>query len=574
MSIATEALYLPRALKPRVRRHRTADLMIEALVRADIDTVFGIPGGTIATLHDALLDRPEIRVITTRHEGAAMFAAAGYARATGKPGIVIVTSGPGALNCMTGLASAYCDGTPVIVLAGEVPRRLHGRRALQEGSAHHLNIVGVASPITKMALEVTDPNAAQATLKRALSTACSGRPGPVLLTLPLDVTMAEVRRAGIAGEVTVDYRTDRSLLANVARTLTESRRPAILAGSGVRWGRGPERLQELAERLQAPVMTTPKAKGVFPESHPLALGVFGHGGHPSTREYLEKGVDVLLAVATGLSDPATDGWSDLLKPSDHLIQIDAEALQMGHVYPVSVGIVGRADEVMAGISAELRPQTRGLRCFGVKRFADPKAVPVGEEGRISPPRALWELQQVMPRDTLYTCDIGQHLIFATHYLHIDDPDGFTIMTGLASMGSGIATSLGIKLGRPERPVVSICGDGCLAMSMGELSTFARERVPVLLAVLNDRRYGMVELGHESVYGRRPSYPTDEIQIDRVVRSCGIDAVVVEGPGQILNLDLPGRLAKGPLVLDIRIDRTVRMPSSKRDEQLKQAHFSD
>lgn len=570
MSTATEHVYLPRILKPRSRPQRTADLLIEALVRADVDTVFGIPGGTIATLHDALLDRPEIRVVTTRHEGAAMFAAAGYARATGKPGVVLVTSGPGALNCMTGLASAYCDGTPIIVLAGEVPRRLHGRRALQEGSAHHLNIVGVASPITKLALQVPDPHAAQGMLKRAVATACSGRPGPVLLTLPLDVTMAEVYRSGIAGDVSLSYRIEPELIANVARTLEGSERPVILAGSGVRWGGGPTRLRKLAERLQAPVMTTPKAKGVFPESHPLSLGVFGHGGHPSTREYLEGGIDVLLAVATGLSDPATDGWSKLLQPTEHFVQIDADALQMGHAYPVSIGLVGRADEVMAQITGELRGLKRSPRAFGIRRHADAEAIEVGEEGLITPPRALWELQQSMPYDTLYSCDIGEHLLFSTHYLHIDDPDGFTVMTGLASMGSGLSAALGIKLGRPERPVAAICGDGCFAMAMSELSTFARERASVLIVVLNDHRYGMVELGNEAIYGRTPSYDTDELHITRIARSFGIDAELIERPGQILSLDLPARLARGPVVLDVHIDRTVRLPKSKRFEQLKRA----
>jgi acetolactate synthase-1/2/3 large subunit len=310
-------------------------------------------------------------------------------------------------------------------------------------------------------------------------------------------------------------------------------------------------------------MTTPKGKGIFPESHPLSLGVFGHGGHPSSAEYLEGGVDVLLAVGTGLSDPATDGWSPLLNPSEHFIQIDTDALQMGRNYPVSVGLVGRADSVLEQIRAHLTTAPRLASSYGVRRYTDPATE---TSPRITPARAIWELQQILPEDTVYTCDIGEHLLFSTHYLKIDQPDGFVVMTGLASMGTGIAGALGIKLAQRERPVAAIVGDGCFAMSVGDLATAAREKVPMVIAVLNDGRYGMVELGNLSIYGRTPPYPTCEIDVKAFAQSVGAEAVVIEKPGDILGLSLEGRV--GPLVLDVRVDPEARMPNkNKRFEEL-------
>lgn len=552
---------LPR-LARRVVPQRTADIMLDALARSGVEVIFGVPGGAIVAFNDGLLDRDDIRCVTTRHEAGAMFAALGYAAATGKPAAVLVTSGPGVLNCLPGIASAHCDSLPVIVLAGEVPRSQFGKGALQEGSANHLNVVAMSKPVTKLSTELTDPCAAPAVLRRAVTTAVSGRPGPVLLSMPLDVTTAVINRPGVASNVRISSHIERGVVQKVAGTLLSAERAVIYAGSGSRWGQGPARLRELAESLQVPVMTTPKAKGVFPETHPLSLGVFGHGGHVTATEYLREGVDVLLAVGCGFSDPATNGWSPLLIPRDHMIQIDTDALRIGRNYPVSLGLVGAAEEVLEQIIDELPPLSREHRDFGPHRHTDPELAALGDEGKITPQRALWELQEAMPRDTLYSSDIGEHLLFATHYLEIDDPRGFVAMTGLASMGSGLPGALGMKLGRPNNPVVSIVGDGCFAMSLGDLATAVRENVPIVVAVLNDARYGMVELGHMAIYGRTPPYPVTELDIAGIARSMGADAQIITSPSQILEGNIADRAALRPLVLDIRIDRSVRMPKER------------
>lgn len=571
MTTATEDLGsvdLEPLVSQRVADVRVADVLVDVLSKAGVRAIFGIPGGAIAPINDALLDRPEIRTVTSRHESGAVFAACGHARATERIGVVTVTSGPGVLNTMTGLASAQCDGIPLLVLAGEVPRTAFGRGALQEGSANHLNIINMAKHVTKFAVEVTSPDVAPAMLQRAITTANSGRKGPVLVTLPLDVTAAMINRPIISADVQTSAPIDQLLIEKVAGILESARRAVIFAGSGTRWGQGAARLLELSEKLQIPVMTTPKAKGVFPESHPLSLGVFGHGGHPSTAKYLGRGIDVVLAVGTSLGDPATDGWSSLLNPTEHFIQIDAEALYVGRNYAVSVGLIGTAENVLERIRTSVRTRPPSTRRFGVRKHSDPRLVSQEADRPISPPRALWEVQQILPKDTLFTCDIGEHLLFATHYLEINDPQGFGIMTGLASMGSSIGSALGTKLAKPERPVAAICGDGCFAMALGDLGTAVREKLPLVVVVLNDRRYGMVELGHAAIYGRSPDYSCTELRIEELARGVGADVVVAERPGDLLALDVTN--LSRPLVIEVRIDPNVRMPTSKRTRDLGKA----
>ena len=551
---------------------RTADVIVDVLVEAGVEVVFGLPGGAIAPVHDALMDHPGIRVVTTRHESGAMFAAAGYARMTGKLGVVLVTSGPGVLNAVTGLASAHCDGMPVLLLAGEVPRGVFGKGALQEGSAHHLDIVGLCRPVSKLSMQIPEANAAPAMMRRAIATALSGKKGPVVVTLPLDVTSAFIKapRIAVEGGVSFDPTAARTGegLAEVASLLRGAERPLLFAGSGTRWGCAPQQLLALAERLQIPVMTTPKAKGVFPESHPLALGLFGYGGHPSSSAYLEGGVDVMLAVGTRLSDPSTDNWSKLIAPSRAFVQIDIDAMQIGRSYAVTHGLVGDAGTLLGALVDSTPDLAREPKHFGVRRHEDP-AIGTGEgdEERITPMRAIWELQRALPKDAIYTCDIGEHLLYALHYLKIDRSDGFLSMIGLGSMGSGIGSAIGCKLGKPDQVVAAICGDGCFSMGLGDVATAVKDRIPVLFVVLNDERYGMVEIGHESVYGRKPAYESGPMSVPEMAQSVGAQARVVRRAHELSNLDLERLLRNGPVVLDVRIDRTTRMPKNKRNEAI-------
>lgn len=540
---------------------RGANLLVDMLADAGVQFVFGLPGGAISPIHDALLDT-KLRAITTRHESGAMFAAAGYARSTGKLAVVAVTSGPGALNAMTGLASAWCDGLPVLVLVGEVPRVAHGKGVLQDGSAHGLNIVEMARHITKFAAELPRPSTLPHMVRRAIVTATSGRPGPVLLTLPLDVTMAQITRPREGGAVTIGNAVGTELLDEIATVLRESQRPLLLAGSGVRGNRAPAKLRTVAERLACPVATTPKGKGVFPENHPLSLGVFGLGGHRSAQRYIENGVDVVLAIGTSLGDLATDGFTNNLQARRALIHVDIDARQIGKSYQPTYSVVASATEFLAGLAKRLgdEPASR-LRALpgGVERHALASS---SRADRIAPHDALIEIQSVLPRDTVYTIDSGEHFMFAQHYLEINHPDAFLVMTGLGSMGQSVGAAIGAQLAHPGRAVAAICGDGCFAMNAFEIATAVTERLPIRVFVFNDERLGMVEDGVHALYGRHPSYPTTPLDVCAIARGLGATALRVNGAGQIAAARSVLLDAKGPVVVDVHID-PVSLPKNNR-----------
>ena len=541
---------------------RGADLLVEMLAEAGVELVFGLPGGAISPVHDALLDSG-LRVITTRHEAGAMFAAAGYARTTGKLAVVAVTSGPGVLNALTGLASAWMDGLPVLLLVGEVSRPMQGKGVLQDGSAHGLNIVEMARHITKLAAELPRASTLPHMLRRAFATATSGRPGPVLLTLPLDVTVAQIGRPRAGGNLASTTLIAPDLLDEIATLLRDAQRPLVLAGSGVRGDGAPARLRSLAEQLACPVATTPKGKGVFPEAHPLSLGVLGPGGHRSAQRYLENGVDVVMAIGTSLGDLATDGFSPHLQARRALIHVDIDARQIGKSYMPTHAVVAPAGQLLAGLTARLGGDAAvRLRALpgGVERHVLPSS---SRADRVAAHEALLELQVVLPADTLYTIDAGEHFMFAVHYLEIQLPDAFVAMTGLGSMGQSIGAAIGAQLACPGRMIAVIVGDGCFAMNAFEVATAVAELLPLRVFVFNDERLGMVENGHRTLFGRTPAFPTNPLDVCTVARGLGATALRIERPGELHAARELLRTAPGPIVVDVRIDPEIKLPRRER-----------
>jgi acetolactate synthase I/II/III large subunit len=546
-------------------RKRTADILVDTLAAAGVDVVFGLPGGSIAPVFDALVDRPEIKVVTTRHDGNAVFSAAGYAQASGRIGVAIVTSGPGVLNCMNAIASAFTDGLPVLVLTGEAPRRGFGKNAIQEGSSYSLNVVGMTKHITKMSAEVTDGAAAASMLREAISTAMNGKRGPVVLSLPLDILGQQTSSTRSGARTTTHFEIDTAAVAHAARALNANDKKLIFVGSGARAGRTPALLRQLAERLQAPVVTTPKGKGIFPEDHPLSLGVFGMGGHPSARSYVRQGVDTVLVIGSSLNEVATEGWSQDLAARRCLIHVDIDGTRIGRVYPADVPVAAPADLFLETLLPRIDAGAPA-QPHRIEYADDPRGLEQTEDGKISPVRVLWELQRIVPSDTIYTTDSGNNLFFAIHYLKVTEPDSFMSMLGLGSMGVGLPAAIGAQLAHPERRVVSVIGDGGLLMCAGELSVAAQHRLPIVVLVLNDMRYNMVEHGNRNVYGRTAPYPTGPIDVAELARGCGAQAVVVERPGQLESLSLSN--LRGPLVIDARIAAKTKLPPNGRFETIQ------
>ncbi|APR75935.1 Acetolactate synthase large subunit protein [Minicystis rosea] len=517
-------------------------------------------------MYDALVDHPSARIVNHRHETSAVFAAMGHRRSGGSLPCVLVTSGPGMTNAITGLAAAYADGVPLLVIAGEVPRRTFGRGALQEGSHYGLDILSMARSVTKLAAEVTHARLTSALIQKAIDTALAGRQGPVLLSLPLDVACERTPVAAVSAAAQSEIEPDSRAVERCAAALAAADRGLILVGSGARDPAAIRAIATIAEALQIPVATTPKAKGLFPESHPLSLGIFGLAGHPSATAYLERGVDTLLCIGCGMGETATNGWSPLLSASRAFIQIDIDPTQIGKNYAVDVALVSPAHVALEAIAARLGPARAVRKTFGVT-YDDPLAT-LDASAPLKPPYVLRRLQEIFPPDTIFTVDIGEHALFAMHYLRTDDPRSFIMATGLGSMGSGIGAAVGAKLVHPDRPVVSIAGDYGFQMCGMELATCVEQRIGAVFVVFNDSRMRMVEAGMQRLYERHPCLHSPPIDFAALARSLGAEGYSIRSAEDFEQLPADFARRDRPVVLDIAVDPNAVFSSNGRVAHLR------
>jgi acetolactate synthase-1/2/3 large subunit len=539
--------------------------LVAVLEEFGVNVVFGIPGGAISALYAALMQRPEIKIITAKHETGACFTAMGYALATGRPGVLITTAGPGITNALTGLASAYHEGIPVLHIGGEVPRAAFGRGALQEGSASGLDSVSLARRITKFSAQISRAGSAGAVLQKALTTMFSGRRGPAFLSLPLDVASEEAPNKKIFGNVRSSFEFDAAGCRETLDLLARAERPLILAGAGARDATARRAIKRLAERVGSPVAVTTKGKGVFPEDHPLYLGLFGFGGHESVVDYLQQGADVLLCVGTGLNDFATNAWSPILKATRAFIQIDIDAAQLGRNYPIDLGLLGPIDAVVSRILehplemiSRKRVTWSGLQC----QPSEPSPT-----GRLTTAEVILALNEACPPNSVFTSDMGEHLAMALHYLKVKSTGDFITCLGFGSMGSGICAAVGYQLGAPSRRTYAICGDGGFLMYGNELATAVQHAIATTFVIINDSRLNMVHHGMRDLYGATPDFTTQVIDFAALARAIGAAGAVVSTKKELV--DALAAPISGPLVLDVRIDADVRLGGSQRNAALRQ-----
>ncbi len=541
--------------------------LVDVLRDFGVDAIFGVPGGAISGLYDALLDRPDIRVITTTHETNAGFMAMGYALATGRPGVVLTTAGPGITNALTGLAAAYYEGVPVVHIAGEVPRTAFGRGALQEGSASGFDAVSLMRRVTKMAVMLQRPGSAASVLRKALITCFSGKHGPVFVSLPLDVSATQLEPQPIHGTVRSSFDVDGVAAGRAMRELESARRPLLLAGAGMRDPTSRRALLRLAEHVGAPVAVTTKGKGVFPEDHALYLGLMGFGGHSSVIDYLEGGVDVLVAMGSGLNDFSTNAWTPLLHAGRCFIQVDIDSAQLGRNYGIDLGLVGPADAVLGRMLEHRNEDHERLPAAAGSLHLDPP--PPSPKGMLTTAQVALMMNEVCPDDAIYTVDMGEHLGFSLHYLRVRATQDFLTCLGFGSMGSGIVAAIGYQLGAPRRRTYAICGDGGFLMSGNELATAVRHKLRTTFVIVNDSRLNMVHLGMTAQYGRCPDFAHERVDFAAMARAMGAAGVSVSTLAELsagLTLE-----TEGPLVLDIAIDPDVRMQGNQRVASLR--HFT-
>lgn len=475
-----------------------AKALIESLERQNVEVIFGILGGALLPIYDHFY-KSKIRHILCRHEQGAAHAADGYARASGKAGVCMATSGPGATNLVTGITNAYMDSSPVIALTGQVPTTgantsyMIGRDAFQEA-----DIIGITTPITKHNFQLREAAEIPKTVKTAFYIAITGRPGPVLIDVPKNV-QTEVAEIDFSNGIQIrGYKPTSNphplQIRKAAELLAEAERPVILAGGGVITSNASPELLQVAELLMAPVATTFMGKGSFPEIHPLSLGSIGMHGNPVANKLLCE-ADVLLAVGTRFSDRST-GNLDSFCPPTKKIHIDIDTAEIGKNIDVDIPIVADATKALKALHERLAKQLKKKgnsawtkRVKEAKEQLNPPSK--GASKDLKPKALLQELRKLLPENAIVTTEVGQNQMWAALYFNALKPRTFISSGGLGTMGFGFPASLGAKVACPERPVVDIAGDGSFRMTEQELATSVTEDIPVIVIVLNNSVLGMV-----------------------------------------------------------------------------------
>ena len=546
----------------------TASLLLEYLKGEGVEYIFGVPGTSLVPLFDAINKQDAITPILAKHEEGAAFMADGYARVSGKIGVCYATSGPGATNLVTGVANAYMDNTPLLVITGQVPTSIYGKGTFQDSTKEGIDSVAMFSPMTKSSMMIMSKYKMPETIREAFRVALTGKKGPVHLSYPKDIMEAEVEDTLMPPKT---YRVkpeyfDRRLVIDAVEKLVPARKPAMLIGSGAIASGATSEVLELAEMLNIPVATTPKAKGAFPENHDLSLGILGFSGSPAAEEYIFGDVDVLLVVGASLNQLTTFSWDPKIMPSDCLIHIDIDPAEIGKNYPANIGLVGDCQTVLSEMSFRILRELQHhdpdqeRPVADIVRFKQSVGIFVDKEKMyakdvpIKPQALMREFQEILPEDAIVFVDTGNHTCWALHYLKFDRPNFFSASFGLLPMGYAIPASIGGKLAAPDRPVIAMVGDGCFLMNGMEVATAVSHDIPVVWIVHNNAKLGLVhELQKFSLGENTVSTVFKRVNVAKVAEGLGAQGFAIERPGELSEV-LPRALeSKRPTVIDVTID---------------------
>jgi acetolactate synthase-1/2/3 large subunit len=484
-----------------------AQSLVRALGDAGAEVVFGIPGGAILPAYDPLLDAKNLRHILVRHEQGAGHAAEGYAQATGKVGVCMATSGPGATNLVTPIADAYMDSVPIVAITGQVPSSSIGTDAFQEA-----DICGITLPITKHNYLVQDAADIPRTIAEAFHIASTGRPGPVLVDVPKDILQSMAPYAWPASLDLPGYRfagkPHGKQVAQAARLMVESKRPVLYVGGGVLKSRAAAELRVLAELTGIPIVTTLMARGAFPDSHPQHLGMPGMHGTVAAVMALQK-ADLIVALGARFDDRVT-GKLSTFAPSATIVHADIDPAEIGKNRTVDVPIVGDAREVIADlvVAVQNEPSRPDLGAWWAELDALRASYPLGytepTDGTLAPQYVVQRLGALCGPEAVYVSGVGQHQMWASQFIAYEHPYTWLNSGGLGTMGYAVPAAMGAKVGRPDALVVAIDGDGCFQMTNQELVTCAVEGIPIKVAIVNNGSLGMVRQWQSLFYESRYS----------------------------------------------------------------------
>ena len=526
-----------------------AEIVIECLKEQGVDTVFGYPGGTILNVYDALYKHSdEIRHILTSHEQGASHAADGYARATGKVGVCMATSGPGATNLVTGIATAYMDSIPMVAITANVNLPALGKDSFQE-----VDIAGVTMPITKHNYIVKDVNILADTIRKAFKIAGSGRPGPVLVDITKDVT-ANVCEYTPQKPEEKEYRDKytEEELDQVAKLINESEKPFFYVGGGVISSGASEELAEFVAKVDAPVCDTLMGKGAFDGKSPLYTGMIGmHGTKASNLGVSE--CDLLIAIGARFSDRVI-GNPKTFASRAKIIHIDIDAAEVNKNIKTDASLVGDVKHVLKDLMGRIEKKDHTKWIKKVEELKEKYPLKY-DQSVLTCPYIMEQIDQATNGEAIITTDVGQHQMWAAQYYKYTSPRTFISSGGLGTMGYGLGACIGAKMGRPDKVCINIAGDGCFRMNMNELATASRYDIPIIQVVINNSVLGMVRQWQTLFYDKRYSQTVlkDKVDFCKVAEGLGCEAYRVTKKEEVLPTLQKALQAKGPVLIDCVID---------------------
>jgi acetolactate synthase-1/2/3 large subunit len=559
-----------------------AEIVIRALLDQGVEVLFGYPGGAVLPIYDALFAEPKLRHVLVRHEQGATHAAEGYARSTGKPGVVLVTSGPGATNAVTGIVDALMDSIPMIVITGQVATHLIGTDAFQE-----CDTIGITRPCTKHNYLVKDAADLPRIIHEAFHIATHGRPGPVVIDIPKDVQFGKARYQG-PGEVTHAHnyaprtRGEPAKIAEATALIASARRPILYTGGGV-INAGPKAaaaLREFAQMLGAPVTSTLMGLGAFPASDPKWLGMVGMHGSFEANNAMHD-CDVMIAVGARFDDRVT-GRLDAFAPGSRKIHIDIDASSIGKNVRADVGIVGDAGQVLEDLIAAWKGrnlsvdqaalsdwwrQIDGWRARQSFRYRQ-------DEKLIKPQYAIQRLYELTrDKDVYVTTEVGQHQMWAAQFFHFDEPNRWMTSGGLGTMGYGLPAALGVQIAHPESLVIDIGGDASVQMTMQEMSTAVQHNLPIKIFILNNEWMGMVRQWQQLLHGERysHSYSASLPDFVKMAEAFGCVGIRAEKPDELDDAIREMISVNKPVLFDCRVTKEENcfpmIPSGKAHNEM-------
>jgi len=544
-----------------------ARILLECLLKEGVDTIFGYPGGTVINIYDELFNCKELRHILPRHEQAGTHAADGYARATGNVGVVIATSGPGATNTVTGIATAYMDSIPMVIITGQVHTTLIGNDAFQE-----VDIMGITRSCTKHNFLVRDVKDIAPIMKKAFYIARTGRPGPVLVDLPKDVQIAKTEfkypekvemrgykptTGGHAGQI-----------AKAVGMLLESKRPVIYAGGGVILSNAAGELTSLARMLQMPVTTTLMGLGAFPGDDENCLGMLGmHGAYCANMAMTNS--DLIIAVGVRFDDRVT-GKVETFAPHARIIHVDVDPTSIRKNVRVDLPIVGDVKDVLSKIIKKLEKLEDAVVSF--RNALEPwrgdiagwkKKHPVSytkSSTVIKPQLVIQKLLELSDENAIVATDVGQHQMWTAQFFRFNNPRTLITSGGLGTMGFGLPAAIGAQVAFPGRQVIAICGDGGIQMNIQEMATLVQNRLPVKIVIINNNVLGMVRQWQEMFFEKRYSHTSLELPIDyiKLAEAYGAKGFLATKPNEVEDVITSGFRESGPVIMEFKVAREEKV----------------